>query len=183
MTAHEVKGVWFITARAEVESTFGKDALEVLVESVPSKHRKIIAEPLTSEWYPEEALQACLRSLRLDLMRGESTRFAQFLERCTGRGVGTFFSALLRMSTPRFVLGQVPTMWRHIRRGPGFVEVEHGEHQSVLRYQSFPYFDDPIYEELTVASVGAVLRVCTKSEPDLTVDRVTHDALDLRVRY
>lgn len=183
MTAHEVKGVWFITARAEVESTFGRDALEVLVESVPAPHRKVIAEPLTSEWYPEEALQACLRSLRMDLMRGESARFGRFLEGCTERGVGTFFSALLRISTPRFVLSQVPTMWRHIRRGPGHVEVEHGERETTLRYRAFPFFDDPIYEELTVASVGAVVRVCTRTDPDITVARVTDHSLDLRVRY
>jgi hypothetical protein len=183
LSAHEVKGVWFVTARREVEATFGPEALEVLVESVPSRHRAVIAEPLPSAWYPEEALQACLRSLRLDLSSGSAVRFTTLLERCTERGMGSFFSALVRMSRPRFVLGQVPTMWKRIRRGPGFVEVEPGDTESRLRYQAFPYFDDPIYEELTVCSVRAVVRLCTKVEPELTVERVTADALDLRVRH
>jgi hypothetical protein len=182
-TDHEVKGVWFVTARQEVEATFGPEALEVLVASVPSRHRPAVAEPLASAWYPEEALQACLRSLRLDLVSDHSVRFAELLERCTERGMGTFFSALVRVCTPRFILGQVPTMWRQIRRGPGFVEVEHGDGESALRYRSFPYFDDPVYEELTVCSVRAVVRCCTRVEPELTVERVTGDALDLRLRY
>ncbi|MEZ4340240.1 MAG: hypothetical protein R3B82_26760 [Sandaracinaceae bacterium] len=45
----------------------------------------------------------------------------------------------------------MPEMWKGIRRGPGFVTVEHGEGATLLRYQSFPYFGDPIYEELYTA--------------------------------
>lgn len=178
-----MKGVWFVTARQEVAETFGPEALEVLVASVPAPHRAVVAEPLASAWYPEEALQACLRSLRLELVGGQPMRFQELLERSTERGMGRFFSALIRLSSPRFVLGQVPTMWRHIRRGPGFVEVAHGEGESWLRYRDFPYFDDPIYEELTVCTVRSVVRLCAKVDPDLTVARVTGDRLDLRVRY
>lgn len=180
---HEVKGVWFVTARKEVEASFGADALEVLTQAVRAPHRAAIAEPVASAWYPEEALQACLHSLRLDLVSGQAVRFGEVLERCTERGMGTFFSALVRASTPRFIIGQVPTMWDRIRRGPGFVEVEHGDGESLVRYQRFPYFDDPIYEQLTECSVRALVRVCTKQEPEVSVERVTKDELDLRVRY
>lgn len=183
MSEHEVKGVWFVTARNEVEASFGAEALEVLVASVPAKFRPAIAEPLPSGWYPEEALQACLRSLRLDLAGGQALRFGELLERCTERGMGTFFSALVRAATPRFIVGQIPTMWNRIRRGPGFAEVEHGDGESLVRYRAFPYFDDPVYEQLTVCSVRALVRLCTRVEPDVSVERVTADALDLRVRY
>lgn len=183
MSAHEVKGVWFVTARREVEETFGPEGLEVLVQSVPAEYRGPIAEPIPSEWYSEEALQAALRSLRLDLAGAHPVKFTELLENSTVRGMGTFFSALVRASTPRFILGQVPTMWRRIRRGPGFVEVEHGEGESLLRYQSFPYFDDPIYEQLTECSVRALVRLCAGVEPEVSIERVTADSLDLRVRY
>lgn len=183
MSVHEVKGVWFVTARREVEEAFGPEGLEVLVQSVPTEHRPAIAEPISSEWYPEESLQACLRSLRLDLAGGHPLRFAEILENSTSRGMGTFFSALVRASSPRFILGQVPTMWRLIRRGPGFVEVEHGEGESLLRYQSFPFYSDPIYEQLTECSVRALVRLCTGVDPRLSIEAVTDDSLDLRVRY
>ena len=183
MDEHEVKGVWFVTARQEVEASFGADALEVLVASVPAAHRNAIAEPIASAWYPEEALKACLHSLRLDLVGGGAGRFGTLLERCTERGMGKFFSALVRAASPRFLIGQVPTMWDRIRRGPAFVEVEHGVGESLLRYRAFPYFDDPVYEQLTVCSVRALVRLCTKTEPELAVEHVTDDELHLRVGY
>lgn len=183
MAEHEVRGAWFIAAREEVAARFGADGLEVLLNAAPAIHRPTIQLSTSRDWYPEEALQACLHSVRLSLAGGHRVRFGELLEACTERGMGSFFGTLVKLAPPRFVLSRVPDMWKSIRRGPGFVTVEHGDDATVLHYQAFPYFDDPIYEELTTHSVRAIVRLCAKVEPDVVVDRVTHDALDLRVEY
>lgn len=183
MSEHEVRGAWFVAAREEVAERFGPQALEVLLAAVPAVHQRTIREATARDWYPEAALQACLHSLRLSLAGGHRLRFGELIEACTERGVGRFFTALLKLAPPRFVLSRVPEMWKSIRRGPGFVTVEHGDGSSLLRYQAFPYFRDPVYEELTTNSVRAIVRLCAAVEPTLTVDRVTDEALDLRVEY
>lgn len=183
MTEHEVRGAWFVAAREEVAERFGPDALEVLLNALPAAHRPAVRDATALDWYPEEALQSCLQSLRHQLAGGHRVRFGELLEGCTERGMGRFFAALVKLAPPRFVLSRIPEMWKSIRRGPGFVTVEHGERATVLRYQAFPYFADPVYEELTVHSVRAVVRLCAKVEPAVDVERVTDDALDLRVEY
>lgn len=178
-----MRGAWFVAAREEVSARFGPDGLEVLLGALPAAHRATVRDAKGREWYPEAALQACLRSLRLSLAGGHPVRFGELIEASTARGMGRFFGALVRLAPPRIVLGRVPDMWRSIRRGPGFVTVEHDEGGSWLRYQAFPYFADPLYEALTEHSVRAVVRLCAEVEPVVSVDRVTDDALDLRVEY
>jgi len=183
VSEHEVRGAWFVAAREAVAEHFGSDGLEVLLAGLPAAHRAVVKDATAMDWQSEDALQSCLHSLRLQLAGGQRGRFGELLEQCTERGMGLVFSALVKLSPPRFVLSRVPDMWKAIRRGPGFVTVEHEEGSSVLRYQAFPYFADPIYQELTEHSVRALVRLCTSVDPSVTVERVTDDALDLRVDY
>jgi len=181
---HEVRGAWFVAARDEVIARFGQDGLEVLVSAMPAKHQSILREATGNAWYPEVALQTCLHSLRLQLAGGHEVRFGELLESCTERGTGRFFATLLGLSSPRFVLKNVPKMWKSIRRGPGFVTVEpDGPTAMMLHYQCFPFFADPIYEELTVHSVRALVRLCTGTDPLVSIERSTGDSVDLRVDY
>lgn len=175
--------MWFVAAREEVAARFGSHALEVLVSAMPAVHQSTLRDATPRDWYPEAALQSCLRSLRLSLAGGHRLRFGEVLEACTERGMGSFFTTLVKLAPPRFVLSRVPEMWKSIRRGPGFVTVEHTDSMTLLRYQAFPYFHDPVYEELTTHSVRAIVRLCASVEPTVTVDRVTRNALDLRVEY
>ena len=182
MTDHEVRGVWFVSAREEVLDLFGEGAFEVLVASLPARHQHTLIDADPSKWYPEDALQACLQGLRLRAAGEPTIGFGALLERCTERGIGRFFSAVIRLTSPRFVLDRVPMMWNRIRRGSGSVSVEHEDATTtMLSYRDFPYFADPIYEELTVCSLRALVRTCTGRDPDVTVVRSTDDALDVRV--
>ncbi|HHH28940.1 MAG TPA: hypothetical protein ENK57_11435 [Polyangiaceae bacterium] len=183
MAEHEIKGAWFVAAREEVAACVGQEALEVLVAGLPGPHQKILREATSHRWYPEQSLQSCLRSLRLQLAGHPSVSFGELLERCTERGMGRFFSTVVGFSSPRFVLGHVPRMWGVLRRGPGFVTVQHGTQSTLLQYREFPFFSDPVYEELTVHSVRALVRRCTDADPTLTIERAGPDALDLRVGY
>ena len=103
------------------------------------------------------------------------------MEGCTEIGVSRFFRVLLRLSTPGFVLRQVPTMWRHIRRGRGEVRVREEDGAFVLEYSDFPWFADPLYEHLTVGSVRALVRIATGKAPTIRAEGLG-DRLTLWVR-
>jgi len=182
VSEHEVRGVWFVSAREEVAHLFGAGSFEVLVAALPARHQQTLLEADPSSWYPEAALQACLRGLRFRAAGEPGIGFGELLERCTERGLGRFFSAVLPLTSARFVLDRVPMLWGRIRRGPGFVTVEHEDAgATMLRYRDFPYFADPVYEELTVCSLRALVRTCTGRDPEITVVRSADDALDVRV--
>lgn len=178
----EVKGAWFIAARAWLTERENPFALERIVHAMPQEHRDALRDPIPSSWYPEEALQTALRALR-DVLDLDAARFVDVMDACTVIGTSRFFRALLRVATPSFVLRQVPVMWGRIRRGAGRVEVDDTGTEALLRYREFPYFADEHYRLLTVGSLRAVVRTCTGRDPDVTVVRWTPDALDVRVRY
>src|SRR5579859_5010427 len=56
----EVKGIWFATARRYMLEARGRDALAAVIEDIPPEHRRALAAPLPSQWYPEETLQESL---------------------------------------------------------------------------------------------------------------------------
>lgn len=180
---HQVKGVWFVTARKFVLEHHGADALQALADAVDPSIRGVIEEPIASEWYAEEALQQTLAAANQVLAGGDRGRFLRFIEGCTEQGVTRFFSVLIQLSTPAYIMSKVPFMWERIRRGPGFVQVEERDDGSLLHYQRFPYFDDPLYRWLTVGSLRAVVRRCTDTEPDVEILHWQSDELEVLVRH
>ncbi len=178
----EVKGAWFIAARAWLVDNGGAFALERILHAMPPEHRSAVRDPIPSSWYPERALQTALHAMR-DVLDLDATRFVDVMDGCTVIGTSRFFRALLRVATASFVLRQVPVMWTRIRRGEGRVEVEDAPGASLLRYREFPYFDDECYRLLTIGSLRAVVRTCTARDPEVTIVRWTRDALDVRVRH
>lgn len=153
----------------------------VLARMQPA-HRAALEEPIASTWYPEEALQDTLGALREGLSLGADA-FMDAMDACTVIGTTRFFRALLRMATPLFVLRQVPSMWRVVRRGAGLVEVESAVDEARLLYRDFPYFADENYRLLTLASLRAVVRTCTERDPSVTLERWSSTSLEARVRW
>lgn len=177
----EIKGVWLVTARSYVVTRHGREALERIADSVDASMREAVVEPLPSAWYPEELLQQALAGMRHVIADDSDDGLLGVMEGCTELGVSRFFRALLRLSSAEFVLAQVPTMWRQIRRGTGKVEVERSEHGRILHYSRFPYFDDSNYRLLTLGSLTAVLRLCTREPPRIRLGAHGRDFLDVIV--
>lgn len=180
---HEVKGVWFVTARSFVLEHHGEETLRGIRDWIDPAYRHVVEEPIASEWYVEAALQQTLAAANQVVAAGDKDRFVEFIEGCTEQGVSRFFSVLIQLSTPAFIMGKVPFMWERIRRGPGFVEVEATDDGSFIHYQRFPYFDDFLYRMLTVGSLRAVTRRCTGTEPDVRVLEWGPDELQVLVRH
>ncbi|MFW5920958.1 MAG: hypothetical protein ACOCUS_03905 [Polyangiales bacterium] len=180
---HEAKGVWFSTARHYVQDEHGSDALESVIQRMPPEHREAMRDPIASHWYPEETLQECLAALRVELAGGEARSFEPILEGLARQGLSRFLSALLQLSSPRFVLRQVPTAWRLIRRGPAEVRVDRIDGGTEVLYVGFPYFSDYNYRLLTVASLRTLVEQSAGSRPEIAIVERDDDSLRIRVRH
>lgn len=175
----EVKGAWFVAARAWLDD---RGALEATAQVLPRDVRTALLEPIPASWYPEELLQEALRGLRENVVP-DAAGFVDAMDGCTVIGTSRFFRAMLRVASPGFVLRQVPTMWRHIRRGDANVAVKLHDDKAQIAYSGFPYFSDENYRLLTEGSLRALVRTCTGRDPKVALLRSTADSLNVEVRW
>ncbi len=175
----EVKGVWFVSARAWLEE---RGVLMTAAKPLPPAVRSALLEPMPTAWYPEETLQQAMSGVRATLAR-DGDQFIDAMDGCTVIGTSRFFRALLRLATPGFVLRQVPAMWRHIRRGDAHVDVVVEGDSARIEYSAFPFFGDENYRLLTEASLRAVVRTCTGRNPKVTIAKWSADALTVDLRW
>ncbi|MBO6934978.1 MAG: hypothetical protein JJ863_08380 [Deltaproteobacteria bacterium] len=156
--AHEVKGSFFVIARKLLRERYADREKEFMAALGPEV-RATYEDTLASEWLPEEHLQEMLGALRSVVARGEAVRFETLLEESVEMGVHSFFTALLSLASAGFVLRRIPVLWKLIRRGGSHVSVRKHPEGTLVCYQAFPYFDDPVYEALTRASIRVLLRL------------------------
>lgn len=177
---YEVKGAFFVAARAWLDA-HRPELVGAVLERIPREHRKALAEPLPSVLHPEESLVHALRALEAEVTRGDRERFVDLMDACTEIGLGRFFRVMLRLSTPGFVLKQVPTMWSQLRPSAGRVSVVPRDGGYEIRYSSFPFFDEDVYEQMTVGSLRALVRVCSGTQPRVEVLSRSRDSLTVRI--
>jgi hypothetical protein len=183
LVASEVKGIWFVATREYALEVHGQRTFEQLLDQTPQKFRDVYAAPITSAWYPEEALQEVLSILHELVAQGNDARFERIVEGCTEKGIHRLFQMLLRVSSPGFVLRMVPTMWRQLRRGAGHVDVEQHEGHAIVRYSEFPWFNDRLYRILTTGSLRAVVRGSAPAGARIEVLDHGRDSLVVRIAY
>lgn len=155
---HEVKGSFFVIARKLIREGY-PEREEEFAKALRPEVRESYEDALASQWLPEEHLQEMLGALRSVVARGDHDRFEALLEESVQMGVHRFFTALLSLASARFVLRRIPVLWRLIRRGGSRVRVESHPDGTMVCYQAFPFFDDPVYETLTRASIQVLLRL------------------------
>lgn len=179
----EVKGLWFVALQQYLRDEHGEAELERVVDCSPQQYRAALRAPLTSSWYPEEALQSALSAVYTCTARANDERFMRVIEGVTEHGISRFFRVLLRLATPAFVLKQVPAMWRHGRRGMGKVEVSVGASAVTVSYADFRYFEDRLYHLLTEAMLRALVRVGSKRAALVRVEAHGTDWLRVKVEF
>ncbi len=177
----EIKGVWLVTAKRFVLASHGQEALDAIASHLAPESRGAVLEPVTSAWYPEEVLQGALAGIHREVAKQSDEVYLRMMRECTELGVSRFFRVLLRLSTPGFVLAQVPSMWAHIRRGAGKVTVESTPDGTLVRYREFPYFDDPRYRLLTQGSLQGLMKLTTRQQPRVRLGEFGSDWLDVHV--
>jgi hypothetical protein len=179
----EVKGLWFTVGRRYILERYGAETLDAIVSRLGDRHGPVFADPLPSEWYPEETLQQTLAVLDVVVANGDATAFVDILEECSLLAVHHFFRALLRLVPPQTMLRKVPTMWTLIRRGVGRVSVDADETHAVVTYSEFPYFDDVHYRLLTLAAIRSLMTLCGTKHARVAIAGHTHDSLTVEVAY
>ncbi len=179
----QVKGIWFVSALEYAREVHGEDVVKRIVATTPARYRDIYESPISSAWYPEEAFEIGLIVAYDVVAQGSDFMFEQIVEGCTEKGVNKLFRMLLRASSPSFVLRRVPTMWKQIRRGAGHVEVQQQLGRSLVRYSEFPWFRNPLYRMLTVASLRSLVRYCNGRSPRIEIAHQSASTLDVQIDY
>jgi hypothetical protein len=179
----EVKGLWFVVGRRYLLEHFGQSDLDACIARMGERNGDVLASPIASEWYPEEALQQTLAVLDVVIAGGDQDRLVQILIECSLLAVNHFFRALLRLVPAPVMLRKIPTLWTLIRRGRGHVVVEADETHGVVRYSDFPYFDDVHYRLLTLAAVRSLMVLCGARHARVEIAGYTPDTLTVNVTY
>ena len=179
----EVKGIWFVVARRYIVDNFGIEAVQKMAAAIDPEPRAALLDPMRSHWYPEVCLQQCLRAFSDIPCKRDEKRFLAAMEDCTHQGVNRFFEVLLRLTTPRFVMRQVPALWRYVRRGQGMLYVEADDERAICRYVDFPYFDDVNYRLLALGTLRPIASLCSGTNPRADVLDYGKNYLDIEVKY
>jgi hypothetical protein len=165
MPQSEVKGLWFVVARRYLIDKHHPELPYRMAELVAPELRQAILDPMRSAWYPEACLQEFMRAFDELVTRGDKKRLIATFEECTLNGVHRFFQALLRLTSPDFLLKKTPVLWNYVRRNQGSVSVEADENRAVVKYVDFPYFDDVRYRLLALGTLRPLATLCGGTNP------------------
>jgi hypothetical protein len=177
-----LKGTWFITSRRYLEERLGDDVLNQVVDRMAPEHRPALADPLVSEWYPEDASLDMLNVFLGHLCQHDGRRYAELIEDSTTFGIGRFFRVLMKLGTAGFILKQAPTFWRQLRRGPGQMTVEPRGDVHLVRYLRFPFLRHDAYRLCFPAQLRALGSVSAGGKADVKVVDADDTSIAIEVR-
>jgi hypothetical protein len=178
-----VKGMWFVSGRRYIGREHGEEALASVVAAIPEEYREAMTDPITSNWYPEGALGASLKATREIIGGGGDEGTLTAIEGCSMEGIRRFWSVALRLTTTHFALRMLPSTWKQLRRGPGKLEVVLEPDRAVVRYSTFPYFDDVNYRLLVLGTLRPLMRVSTGTEAQVEIVGYGRDWLDAEIVF
>ena len=161
-----MKGTFFVIGRRLMDRHYPGGA-DAFANVLPVEARPSFADPLASAWYPEEHFAALLQTMNRELCEGDPKRLETLLESGSEQGISRFFSAVLGLARPGFVIRRIPVLWQLIRNG-GRARVTPVSGGSQIRYEDFPFFHLAEYRAFTLASVRALLRLTGSEQPDVT---------------
>ena len=183
MPQSEVKGLWFVVARRYLVDRINPDLPAQMAALVAPELQSAILDPMRSAWYPEACLQEFMRAYDQLVTHGDKKRLIAAFEECTLNGVHRFFQALLRLTSPDFLLRKTPVLWNYVRRNQGSVSVETNEHRAIVRYVDFPYFDDFRYRLLALGTLRPLATLCGGTDPRAEEVGYGKDWLTVEVTY
>ena len=179
----EVRGMWFVVARRYLIDRHDPGLPQRMADRVDPELRAALLEPLVSAWYPEACLQQFMRSFDELVTHGDRRRLIAAFEECTLQGVNRFFHALLRLTSPDFLLRRTPVLWNFVRRNQGSLSVETDAKRAIVRYVDFPYFDDVRYRLLALGTLRPLATLCGGTDPTAEEVGYGRDWLTVEVRY
>lgn len=178
----QVKGIWFVVARGYLQEHYGEAVLDRVANALPDSARGVFTDPLASTWYDEEQLQHALAALRSEVA-ATPQEMRDVIRGCSQQAVNRFFRAMMKLSSPGFILRQVPTMWRLLRRDDCQIEVTSARDSTLVEYKKFPFFDDENYLILVQASLDALVEPATGRSVQVIIEGRGHDWCSARVMH
>jgi hypothetical protein len=179
----EVKGLWFVVAKRYLIDRYDPELPARMAALVDEPLRHAFLDPVRSGWYPEACLTQFMRAFDELVTHGDQRKLVLAFEECTLQGVHRFFQALLRLTTPEFLLRRTPVLWSYVRRNQGRLTVEADPQRAIIRYVDFPYFDDVNYRLLALGTLRPLATLCGGTSPRADVLGYGRDWLDVEVRY
>jgi hypothetical protein len=179
----EIKGMWFVVARRYLIDRHDPELPYRMAQLVDPEHRAALLDPLSFAWYPEACLQQFMMAFDELVTHGDRRRLIAAFEECTLQGVHRFFHALLRLTSPDFLLRRTPVLWKCVRRNQGSLSVETDGTRAIVRYVDFPYFDDVRYRLLALGTLRPLATLCGGSNPTAEEIGFGKDWLTVEVRY
>jgi hypothetical protein len=179
----QAKGVWFATARRQLEEDNGLDFVRRVAQRMGEEHAHALLEPVTSGWYPEVTFQRAMAAVAEELCDGDPDRFVHFIEACTVQGINRFLRVILSLTSPAYVLAKMPVFWARHRQHNGQLDVEIGERRALLHYTAFPFFEDRNYRLFVRGVLRKTLQVSSGVRPEVTVRDYASDRLLIDVYF
>ena len=183
MSRSEVKGLWFVVARRYLIDHYDPELPYRMAELVAPELRPAILDPMRSAWYPEACLQEFMRTFDKLVTHGDKRRLLAAFEECTLNGVHRVFQALLRLTSPDFLLAKTPGLWRYVRRNQGSLSVDADTERAIVHYVDFPYFDDFRYRLLALGTLRPLATLCGGTNPRAEEVGYGRDWLTVEVTY
>ena len=177
-----VKGLTFQTARRHMREAYGEDAWDLMMAALPRRTRALFETAETTEWYPESELRRFFHVVHEQLAAGDDARFREIAIDLAIAGVNRFFRMIIGLTSARFVLQKVPTIWKRLRTGPARLSTEIADDGRVLvHYQDYRYCRDPIYRQLSIANCQALVVAATGKVPEAEV--LVHDHYSMTLAF
>ncbi len=178
-----VKGVWFVTARRHLLETHGASKLHAVARAMKPDHGAILLEPLASEWYSEDVFYDAMQAVHHVHAQLDTRVFCEFIEACTVLGVNSFFRVLLRITSPAYLLRQMPAMSLVYRRNDWICEVDAGDERATLTWRGCPYLVHRVYRLYCGAMIVKCVELCSGKRPAVEVAAHGPDWMTVRVQY
>jgi hypothetical protein len=175
--------MWFVAGRRSIARDYGDDGLAKVIAAMPEEHRDVMTDPMASDFYPEEALGASLQASREAIGGSSDAGTLRVIEGCALEGINRFWSVALKVTSTQFALRMLPVTWRHMRRGPGQMEVLVEPERAVVRYSSFPYFGDVNYRLLVLGTLRPLMHVSTGTRARVEIVGYGADWLDAEIVF
>lgn len=163
----QVKGLVFETIRLYVPERYGRDKWQRILYLLPQRTVNVLEQAEISEWYPESELRRFLHVAFELLTDDDEQKFAELVRSVAHVAIKRFFKMIPSLASGHFVLRNVPTFYKRIRRGTATVHVEKlpdGEVQ--VHYQDFRYCRDRLYRIMALASCQAAAEAATGKIPE-----------------
>ena len=161
----EVKGLVLATVREYVLEKHHKSKWDELMYLLPRRTSEAFENPQITEWYPETDMRRFVHLAHELLADNSDEKFLELSRNVALTGINRFFRMIPTLTSSRFVLRQIPTLFSRIRRGTATVStvVEGGEVS--IHYIDYRYCRDRMYRLMALGSCQAAVFAATKKIP------------------